>query len=332
MVPLCSGSDTGGSLRNPAAFNGVVGFRPSVGSVANEKRALGWMTLPVNGPMARTVDDVALMLSVIASPDARDPLASAAWSRNTGDRRSPRLPVERSDLSALRLAFSEDFGFAPTEQHIRRVFRTRIAACAPMFGSATEATPDCSGADHSFAVLRAAGFLASQLENYRSRPQHLGPNIRANVEEGLGYSLVDYAQAAASQTRLYRSWQAFFAEYDVLISPAITLSPRPWTELYPAEIDGQPTSSYYHWLALAYAVTLAGHPAISIPLGLDEAGMPFGLQIVGRYGGDAAVLSVAAAIEDALADDPQLRRPAPDLAKLAAAGPISASRNFRGWD
>ncbi|OYW07499.1 MAG: hypothetical protein B7Z53_06110 [Rhodospirillales bacterium 12-71-4] len=130
---------------------------------------------------------------------------------------------------------------------------------------------------------------------------------------------------------MYRGWQHFFCDHDILISPAITISPRPWTELYPAEIDGQPTRTYFHWLSLAYAVTLVGHPAISLPLGLDKAGMPFGLQIVGPRGGDALVMAVAAAIEAAVAGDPALRRPVPDIAALRAAPPISGMAHFRTW-
>jgi Asp-tRNA(Asn)/Glu-tRNA(Gln) amidotransferase A subunit family amidase len=160
----------------------------------------------------------------------------------------------------------------------------------------------------------------------------LGPNVRANVEEGLSYTLEDYARAATTQTRIYRAFQTFFSQCDVLISPTITLSPRPWSELYPAEIDGAPTKSYFHWLALAYAVTLAGHPAISLPVGVDEAGMPFGLQIVGPRGGDAIVLSVAASLEAAFAGEPQMCRPVPDLARLAVAPPLSAAADFLTWE
>ncbi|MDU6672632.1 MAG: amidase family protein, partial [Bradyrhizobium sp.] len=155
---------------------------------------------------------------------------------------------------------------------------------------------------------------------------------RANVEEGLSYSLEDFSRAVANQTRLYRAYQSFFAAHDVLISPTITLSPRPWSELYPAEIDGVPTRSYFHWLALAYAVTLAGHPALSLPLGRDENGLPFGLQIVGPRGGDALVLGIAAALEQAFAGDAELCRPQPDLAGLAALPPLAQAPGFMAWD
>ena len=328
MVTLASGSDTGGSLRNPAAYAGIVGMRPSPGLVASEGRGLGWSALPTDGPMARDVAGAALMLSVLASDDPRDPLAYTLPGepvRADPARWTPPRPIA---LKGLRLAVTEDFGFAPTERHVRRVFRRRAAAIAPLFARAEEATPDCSGADDAFAVLRASHFLAQHGETYGARPEMLGSNIRANVEEGLGYGLADYARAATAQTRIYRAWQGFFAEHDVLVSPAVTLGPRPWAEAYPTEIDGVATRSYFHWLALAYAVTLAGHPALSLPLGVDEAGLPFGLQIVGPRGGDALVLGVAAALERAVAGDAELGRPVPDLARLRAARPIAEASGF----
>ncbi|MBR0796811.1 amidase [Bradyrhizobium jicamae] len=332
MAPLASGSDTGGSLRNPAGYAGIVGMRPSYGLVASERRAFGWSNLSTDGPMARNVADAALMLSAMASDDARDPLAYTLPGEPLRGRRERWNAPRPAELARLRVAFTEDFGFAPTERAIRRVFRHRVEQLAPMVAECREATPDCSGADDAFAVLRAALFLATHGKTYKERRDMLGPNVRANVEEGLGYNLEDYARAAAAQTRIYRAYQSFFEHCDVLISPTITLSPRPWSELYPTEIDGAPTKSYFHWLALAYAVTLAGHPALSLPVGVDEAGMPFGLQIVGPRGGDAIVLAVAAALEAAFAARADLRRPVPDLARLAAAPPLSAAPDFLAWD
>lgn len=331
MFPICSGSDMGGSLRNPAAFNGIVGFRPSPGMVPAERRIHGWSALSVLGPMARTATDAALLLSAMADDDACDPLAYTLPGRRVRGGDPYLFPPMRLDLGSLRVAATPDFGIAPTEQHVRRVFASRVAALSPIFGRIEEATPDCHGTDEAFEVLRAASFVASHSEKVRTRPQDVGPNVIANVEEGLRYSLADYARAASEQTRIYRIWQSFFRDHDVIISPAITISPRPWSELYAAEIDGQPTRSYFHWLSLAYAVTLVGHPAISLPLGVDEAGMPFGLQIVGPRGGDAIVLAVAAAIEAAVAGDASLARPVPDIAALKAAPPISGMPHFRTW-
>ncbi len=332
MAPLCSGSDTGGSLRNPAAFCGIVGYRPSAGLVCSEKRAHGWSPLPVLGPMARTVPDTALLLSAMASDDARDPLAYTLHGRPV--RGEPALfhPVPGIDLVRLRLGFSEDLGQAPTERVVREAFRARIGAIAPLFQAAEEAHPDCGGGDEAFEVLRAMMMLTAHGEKVRTRPQDCGPNIIANVEEGLLYSLEDAARAAMLQTRIYRDFQRFFERHDVLVTPAITISPRNWRELFPREIDGQPTRTYFHWLALAYYVTLTGHPAISLPLGRDAQGMPFGLQIVGPRGGDAFVLGVAAALEEAFAGDATLGRPVPDLTALRAAPPIGAMEGFLGFD
>ena len=231
------------------------------------------------------------------------------------------------DLSRLRAAFTPDFGFAPTERLIAAAFAEKTAMFRGAFHVADDASPDCSGTDEVFEVLRALIFLSAHLEKSRKRPNDVGPNVRANVEEGLRYTAEDAARAMTEQTVIYRRWQAFFQRYDVIITPSITISPRSWRELYPAEIDGKPTRTYFHWLALAYAVTIVGHPSISLPVGRDANGMPFGLQIVGPRGGDALVLSVAAELETMLA-----ARPIPDIAALKAAGPISTLPGFLGFD
>jgi Asp-tRNA(Asn)/Glu-tRNA(Gln) amidotransferase A subunit family amidase len=331
MVPLCTGSDTGGSLRNPAAFSGIVGFRPTPGLVASERRGLGWNNLSVAGPMARTVADVCLLLSTMVSDDARDPLATTVHGHSV--RRAEDFAVPgRIDLSRLRVAITPDFGFAPTERHIAEVFGEKTDLFRHIFAHVENATPDCADADEAFEVLRSLGYLTNHLEKLRARPQDVGPNVRANVEEGLRYSAADVARAQSQQTVLYRRWQDFFRDWDVILTPSITISPRSWRELYPAEIDGRQTRTYFHWLALAYAVTLPGHPAVSLPVGLDRHGMPFGLQIVGPRGGDAFVLSVAAELEAMLAGDARTARPVPDVVRLRAAGPISAMPEFFGFD
>jgi Asp-tRNA(Asn)/Glu-tRNA(Gln) amidotransferase A subunit family amidase len=332
MVPLASGSDTGGSLRNPAAFNGIVGYRPSPGLVPHDRKAHGWSPLGVLGPMARDVPDLCLMLSAMAADHAADPLAYTLHARTVRGEPALFFPPRRLDLATLKLAFTEDFGLALVEGVVRRKFQAVVSACARLFGRVAPATPDVTGGDEAFEVLRSVGVLAGHLDRVRAHPDKCGPNMHANVAEGLRYSAVDVARASTRQTIIYRDFQRFFGEHDVLITPAITTSPRPWREIAPAEIDGQPTRTYFHWLALAYYVTLAGHPAASLPVGLDEKGFPFGLQIVGPRGGDAFVLGVAAALEEAFAGDAELGRPKPDLARLRAAPPMASREGYLGWD
>ena len=324
MVPIATGSDTGGSLRNPAAFNGVVGFRPSPGAVPSEMRGHGWLPLGTNGPMARTVADAMLLMAGMVGHDARDPYSFPIDPATL-------YPVPDVDLASLRVAITPDFGFAPVEKTVVAAFDEKTALFRHLFGQAEDATPDCSGADECFAILRAVAFLGAHLEKVQSRPADVGPNVIANVEEGLRYSAADVARALTMQTALQRRWHDFFTRYDVVLAPAISISPRPWSELYPAEIDGRVLDSYYHWLALAYAGTLAGHPCLSLPVGLDALGLPFGLQLIGRRGGDAALMATAAALEAALADDPRTARPTPDLARLRAAPPIASMPGFLGF-
>ncbi len=164
-----------------------------------------------------------------------------------------------------------------------------------------------------------------------SRPADVGPNVTANVEEGLRYSAADVgAGLDAADGDAAAHWHDFFTRFDVLLAPAVAISPRPWSELYPAQIDGRVLDSYYHWLALAYAGTLAGHPCLSLPVGLDSLGMPFGLQLIGRRGGDVALLAAAAALESLLADDARTARPGPDIARLKAAPRHRGDAGFPG--
>lgn len=331
MLSIATGSDTGGSLRNPAAYCGVVGFRPSPGLVPSERRGHGWSNLSVSGPMARNVTDTCLLLSTMISDDAGDPLATKFHGRQTYRQEEYARP-HAADLARLRVAITPDFGFAPTARHIAEVFGEKVQRFKHAFASVDVATPDCMGTDETFEITRAVVALGGHLERVRTRGAEVGPNVRANVEEGLRYTAEDVARAAGLQTDIYRRWQRFFADFDVILTPSMTISPRPWSELYPAQIDGVPTRSYFHWLALAYAVTIVGHPAVSLPVGMDRHGMPFGLQIVGPRGGDLLVLSIAAELERLLARDAATARPVPDLEQLRAMPSLAGSPSFLGFD
>ncbi len=309
MLPVCTGSDTGGSLRIPAAINGVVGFRPSPGVVPNSKATRGWANISVIGPMGRTVADTCQLLAAQAGHDAIDPLSFPLDPQALGQPRDV-------DLGGLRVAWTEDFGQCPVELPIRQVMRDRMSKMKHLFKSCDEVGFDFGEADRCFDVLRALAFVQRYQEQYEKDRSILGPNIRANYELGAKMTLADVAWAEAEQTRIYRRFQATFRDYDLVLAPTVPVTPFPWTTLYLAEMDGKPLRNYYHWLAPTYFITIVNNPAISLPAGVDHKGMPFGLQVIGRLREDGALLSAANAMEQAFSRIDALKRPRPDLSKL----------------
>jgi Asp-tRNA(Asn)/Glu-tRNA(Gln) amidotransferase A subunit family amidase len=309
MLPVCTGSDTGGSLRNPAAFCGIVGFRPSPGMVAVERRAMGWTPISVLGPMGRSVADVCLLYAAQIGQHDSDPLSfplePAAYAEP--------WPV---DLGSLRVAYTEDFGGAPVERGIRQTFRAKLKAMKHLFRSVDEVEIDYGGADRCFDVIRAVSFLSRYRDFYTNNRSALGPNIVANYEIGAKLSLADFAWAHGEQTRIFRAFQRLYKDYDLVIGPTVGVTPFPWKQLYLDEIDGKKLRNYYHWMATKYFVTLTSNPALSLPCGLDHKKMPFGLQVIGRFRGDGEVLGAAHAMEQAFAVIPELSRPRPNLDKL----------------
>lgn len=304
MLPLCTGSDTGGSLRIPAAFCGVVGFRPSPGLIAASRRPFGWSPLPVLGPLARDVADAALLLSGMTGVDRRDPLSVAV------DGASLRQ-LEAVEPGTARVAFSEDLGFAAVSAAVRAAFRERIERIGGLFATCVAAAPDLHAADDVFAILRGLGYLARYKKLYAERRGDLGPNIIENYEQALRYTTDDVAWAHAEHTRIYRAFQTFFDRHDLLVTPTVPIAPFAVEERTANQIDGIAMRSYFHWLALTYGLTLAGHPVISIPCGLGPAGMPFGLQICAGRGQDRFLLGAAHALMQRWADQPDLARPVP---------------------
>ncbi len=309
MVPLATGSDLGGSLRTPAGFCGVVGFRPSPGLVPVEARAVGLSPLAVQGSMGRSVADAALLLAAQAAHDRRDPFSHAL------DPRLLRGPRE-VELSSLRVGVTEDLGVAAVDHGIREVFRARMEKIAPLFGACETRDPDLGPAHEIFEILRAVLYVAAHKERLERHRDLLGPNVIDNVERGLGYSLADVAWAHVEQAKTYRRFLALMEEVDVLIAPACSVSPFPHAQLYVAEINGKKMDTYMRWLAISYGVTLTSHPVVALPCGRDALGLPFGIQVIGRMGGDARLIDIAHSLELALAADAELARPLPDLDKL----------------
>jgi Asp-tRNA(Asn)/Glu-tRNA(Gln) amidotransferase A subunit family amidase len=309
MMPLATGSDMGGSLRTPSAFCGTVGFRPSPGLIPLEKRLLGYSPLSVDGPMARNVADVALLLSVLAREDGIDPLSYPSNPRDFH-------PLPEIDLAGLKVAVSEDLGFAPLDDDIRAVFTERCGLFADLFQSSVERDPDLGDADRIFAALRAETFEAGSRALVEKHRDLLQFPVLANLEQAAGFTLADHALANVEQTRLYRRFQTLFQEIDLLICPTAAVSPFPHAEWHPTEINGEPLDHYFHWIAMTYGLTLTGHPVVALPCGVDHKGLPFGIQIVGPRHGDARVLAAALAMERVFQTRPKLKRPVPDLAAL----------------
>lgn len=318
LLPICTGSDTGGSLRIPAAKCGVVGFRPSPGLVPSARRPLGWSPISVVGPMGRSVADACLQLAASAGVDAGDPLSYPVDARAF-------LNLPPVDLGRLRVGITEDFGCCDVDDDIRASFRAKVAAMTPLFRSVH--TLDFSGDDHAFAnahrcfdVLRAVAFVTGMREAYERDPMSLGPNPRSNYELGAKMSLLDVSWAEAEQTRLLKRFQAVFDEVDIVLSPVTPVSPFPWTQPHATQVQGRSQANYYRWLALTYVTTLTTHPALSLPCGTDAQGLPFGLQVLGRFRDDLGTLAAGQAMEAAFASNPALARPRPDPARL---GPVT---------
>ena len=254
--------------------------------------------------MARSVADLTLLLSAMARHDARDPYSAPL--------EAPSIATVRpADLSTLRVALSEDLGFAPVSAAVRRLFRERSREFVSAFAEWEDADPNLGGAVTTFETLRAVGFLARHKDRFEAARDKLGPNVAANVELGLRFSAEDVARAAAAQTACYRRFLRFMERYDLLLCPAAPIGPFGKDKLYPEAIDGLPMETYIHWVAITFGITLTAHPAIVLPCGVDNEGLPFGIQVVGRRGQDRRLLSCALALERLLGNLPNCRRPVP---------------------
>lgn len=309
MVPIATGSDTGGSLRIPAALCGVVGLRPSPGLIGNDARPLGWSAISVLGPMGRDVADTALLMSAMLGFDGRDPLSYPVAAE-------PFATLPTVDSRTLRIAHTEDFGLCAVDASIRQVFRERIAALTPHVARCEPIAERFGEADRAFDILRAESFVAAFADTYRNAPDTLGPNVRANVELAASITLADRAWAHLEQTRIARQFHRVFEQYDLLLAPVTPLSPFPWQQLYAEQVQGRRMRNYYEWLSLTYVVTLATNPALSLPCGCDSLGMPFALQVIAPLRADASLLAAARALEGVFAAQPGLGRPRPDLSRL----------------
>jgi len=292
MIPIADGSDMGGSLRNPASFCNVVGLRPSPGRVPNWPGYVWWYTYAVEGPMARTVEDAALMLSTIAGPDPRSPIAIT----EPGSLFSQ--PLKRN-FKGVRIAWSHDLGMLPVDPQVTTVIEGKRHLFDGLGCRIDDCEPDFSGADEIFKAWRAWYFelvLAELLETQRDK---LKDTVIWNIEEGMKLSGPQLGAIERRRTELYHRVREFMQTYEFLILPVSQVPPFPVSQRYIEEINGEKMGTYIDWMKSSYYITTVGFPAISVPCGFTADGLPVGVQIVGRHQDDLGVLQLAYAFEQA---------------------------------
>src|SRR5881394_3095816 len=292
LTPVASGSDTGGSLRNPAAFCNVVGFRPSIGRVPNPKAAFGWSTLSTSGCLGRSVADLALGLSTIAGPDPRAPLSIS----EPGERFA--RPLDRN-FKGVRVAWFKDLGGVPFDARVRAVVDGHRKTFESLGCIVEQAEPDFAPAEIAFRVLRAWGSANTYGARLREHPEAFKDTLKGEIEEGLRLTAADLAEAETAHGQLWRRFQAFLEKYQYFILPTSQLPPFDVNTPYPTEIAGVKFDNYIDWMKSCWYISVTGNPAASVPGGFTAEGLPIGVQIVGRNKEDFAVLQMAHAFEQA---------------------------------
>jgi amidase len=290
---LAHGTDMGGSLRNPASFCGVVGIRPSIGRVAHSPAFKIDRNLTVHGPMARNVEDLALLLDAMSGEHPADPLSL------------PSLPssfrsAARSGKAPKRIAYSPDLGITPVDPEVAAITRKAASRFAEAGAIVEEAHPDLREAHECFHVLRAFDFAITKAALLRSKRDQLKPEVIWNIEEGLKLTVEQLERAEAQRVAMTARALEFFKTYDLLLTPATIVAPFPLENRYVAECAGKKFDNYVEWLGIVYAITLACCPALSLPCGFTASGLPVGLQVVAAPRGEAQLLAGAKILEDIL--------------------------------
>ncbi len=292
MLPIADGSDLGGSLRNPASFCNVVGLRPAPGRVPTWPHRVGWFPLAVEGPLARTVQDVALLLSVMAGPDPRAPIAIAESGAQF------RQPLERS-FAGVRVAWSPTLGGLPVDPRVGAVLDAARPVFADLGCAVDEATPDFQDADEVFRVWRAWYFDLALGELLPEHRAEMKDTVVWNIEEGAKLSGPQIGRAEKQRTLLYHRVREFMERYEFLVLPVSQVPPFDVRQPYVTEINGVAMETYLDWMRSCSYVSVTGLPAISVPAGFTPEGLPVGIQIVGRHQDELGVLRLAYAFEQA---------------------------------
>ena len=295
MLPLADGGDLGGSLRNPANFCNVVGFRTTAGRVPAWLSPTPWTSLSVQGPMARTVEDAALMLSAIAGPDPRAPIALP----EDGAAFNPQNRPLQRDFRGVRVAWSADMGGLPVDSRVAAAMNAQRETFTALGCAVEDACPDFSGANEIFMTMRAATVATTMREHYENRREMLKDTIVWNIEEGMRLSAVDVGSAEVKRAALFERVRIFMQRYEFMVFPVSQRPPFDVNIPYPTEINGAPMETFIDWMRSCYYVTAAGNPAISVPCGFTDEGLPVGVQIVSRHQSEFAALQLAYAFQQA---------------------------------
>ena len=281
MLPVADGSDMGGSLRNPAAFCNVCGLRPSPGRWPAWPRLDPFDALSVQGPIARSVADLRLLLDAVSAPDGRSPLR----------------PPPAAASGGLRVGFSPDLGGLPIDADVAAVIATAPDMLVAAGCSVEPVEVDLAGADEAFEVLRAVSFAAELAQVVADHPDRVKRTVIENVQRGLALTGGEVASALAARGRVFARWCELMERYDAIAAPVTQVAPFPVEVEWPLEVGGRRMGSYIEWMRACTRISVTAHPALSLPCGFTAAGLPVGLQLVGRLGGEHALLDLAAAVE-----------------------------------
>ena len=293
MLPIADGSDLGGSLRNPASFCNVVGFRPSPGRVPSWPSDDPMDDLSVDGPMGRTVEDAALLLSAIAGPDPRVPISLPERGRAFA-------PPFEVDVAGTRIAWAPSCGDSmPVDPEVRASVEGARPVLEALGCPTEEAFPNLAGAREAFFTLRAQMYAASLGQLLGEHRDRMKATVVWNIEEGLRLTGANIARAAAHRVAIDERIAAFFERFDAIAMPVSQVQPFPLEQEFPTEVDGAQMTTYLDWMESCWSITVTGLPAISVPCGFTADGLPIGIQLVGRRWGDLGLLQLAHAFEQA---------------------------------
>ena len=294
QVWLATGNDLGGSLRTPAAFNNIVGLRPSPGVVPRGTRLQPFDTLWVEGPMARSVRDVALMLDAGAGYSPQDPLS---FHTSLGS----YVTALNAFDAPVRVAFSEDLGIVPMARDIARTAHTACTKISSLGIDISDEIPDFTGVLEGFHTLRGV-LIATMLDDLLAEHRDaILPDIVKNAEVGHQVSNQEIISAEKIRKSIILQMQSFFQRCDFLICPTTSVAPFDVEKFFVTEIDGQPCKTYIDWFAITFALSMTGCPVVSLPCGFTDQGLPVGLQIVGQPRQEAALLAFAEILEQEFA-------------------------------